>query len=109
MVTFEHDHPKNHLVCKFYGHIDSGLSVELLAKVEQKLLEMRQEKPGSDLLDTRIEFDMKEVKFISSSFIRICLIVYQKTVPGKFSLTNCDPFLKKIFKIAGLDEMLAVL
>jgi anti-anti-sigma regulatory factor len=66
--------------------------------------------PGGDppMIEYNIVFDLGETTYISSTFIRICLQTAQKVKPGKFSITNCDPLIKKVFKIAGLNDALRV-
>ena len=51
---------------------------------------------------------MTEVNYIASSFIRICVTVAKQVPRGNLTIVNCDPFLKKTFKIAGLDEIMIV-
>jgi anti-anti-sigma factor len=59
-------------------------------------------------IDIKIVFNLKDINFISSSFIRICMGTAKQVPPGNFCITNCDPFIKKTFKIAGLDGLLNV-
>jgi len=108
MVKFDYHQEKKHLICKFSGRMDTNESLMIIEEVQNKIMELKQGKDDTSLLDEKIDFDMKESDFISSSFIRICLVVYKQTAEGKFSIRNCDPFLKKTFKIAGLDAMLKV-
>ncbi|MBU1694053.1 MAG: STAS domain-containing protein [Verrucomicrobia bacterium] len=55
-----------------------------------------------------VVFDMAKVDYISSAFIRICLQVFKQVGEDRFRLINLSPDVKKVFKIAGLDEHLAM-
>ncbi|MGA2822001.1 MAG: STAS domain-containing protein [Bacteroidales bacterium] len=70
--------------------------------------ELKQGQNEKDQLEEKINFDMKDVNFISSSFIRICLITFKQCQKENFAIINCDPFLKNFFKIARLDDLLDV-
>jgi anti-anti-sigma factor len=58
--------------------------------------------------DETIVVDVKEVTYIASAFIRTCVRIAQETGPGRFSIIHCQPFVKKTFKISGLDEVLNI-
>ena len=79
----------------------------------------RADTPGclawQDTLLTRIEqeglpvvFDMSGVTYVSSAFLRICLMVYKKSGGDRFRLASVAPDVKKVFKIAGLDPQLQI-
>ena len=108
MVTFDYHSGEKHLVCKFSGHLDTFNCVKLAETMQNKIRELRQGQSEENKLEDKIDFDMKDVTFISSSFIRIALTVFHQCQQGNFAIINCDPFLKKIFKIAGLDDLLGV-
>lgn len=82
---------------KFEQRLDtvtcSGIETELIA----------------ELKDTRlpIVFDIGKVDFVSSAFIRICLIAAKQAGGGNFHVANAAPQIKKVFKIAGLDQFIA--
>jgi anti-anti-sigma factor len=63
---------------------------------------------GEEMKTGNIIFDLQEVEYVSSSFIRICVSVAKEAGKGHFSIINCQPFVKKTFKISGLDEVLNV-
>ncbi|MCX6250857.1 MAG: STAS domain-containing protein [Bacteroidetes bacterium] len=109
MINFEYYSKEKHLVCRFAGRLDTSICITLSEEIQQKLQELKQGQGEKDQPEEKIDFDMKDVTFISSSFIRICLITFNQTGKGNFAIINCDPFLKKTFKIAGLDDLLSVL
>lgn len=53
-----------------------------------------------------VVFDMSNVDYISSAFIRICLQVFKQVGGSRFRLVHVSPDVKKVFKIAGLDQHL---
>ena len=108
MIDFKHDLRKKHLICKFSGRLDTLNCVSLSEEIQNKIEELKQEQTDKDQLEESIHFDMKDVNYISSSFIRICLHTYHQSKKGNFSIINSDPLLKKTFKIAGLGELLSV-
>jgi anti-anti-sigma factor len=68
-------------------------------------------KAGADtraIIEHPLVFDLRDVNYISSSFIRICVNTAKQIQKGKFSIIHCDPFIKKTFKIAGLDDLLNI-
>ena len=52
-------------------------------------------------------FDLAEVDFVASAFLRLCLMVRQKAAGNQLTLVNVSPAIKKVFMIAGLDKMMA--
>ena len=108
MIDFTYDPGEKHLFCKFSGRLDTLNCVSLSEEMQNKLQELKQGQTEKDQLEEKIHFDMKDVTYISSSFIRICLHTFQQSKKGNFSLINSNPFVKKTFKIAGLDELLTV-
>ncbi len=108
MIDFTYDPAEKHLVCKFSGRLDTLNCASLSEEIHNKLQELRRGRPDQDSPEERIQFDMTDVTYISSSFIRICLHTLQQSKQGSFSIINSDPFIKKTFKIAGLDTLLSV-
>jgi anti-anti-sigma factor len=57
--------------------------------------------------NTAIVFDLEEVDFISSAFLRLCIHGQREARDHGFHVVNVGPYIKRVFKIAGLDAMLA--
>ena len=108
MLDFDFNPEKRILTCIFRGRLDTILcnqvSIELLSKYNS----LTEHGNSDELLDFELVFDLNDVDFISSSFIRLCVAGKKKVKDGCFSIRNVDPFIKKTFKIAGLDEILNV-
>ena len=52
-------------------------------------------------------FDLTGVDFVASAFLRLCIMVQQKAASQPLTLVNVAPPIKKVFKIAGLDQLVA--
>ena len=102
MVTFDYNPDNKILTAAFAGRLDT-LAVQKLSEVIQVNL------PGKEgRSEDKIVFDLRDVDYISSSFIRICVSIAKQAGPGQFSIAHCQPFIKKTFKISGLDDRLNV-
>ena len=53
-----------------------------------------------------VVFNLEGVEFVSSSFLRLCVHASRQAKDGEFHVTNIDPNIKRVFKIAGFDAML---
>lgn len=105
MIDFKFIPEGSRLFCNFSGRMDSPTAMEIEKTVLAKLEEFSKgETPGK--LD--IVFDLKSVDYIASAFMKICLRAAKSTESGKFSVVNTNPFVMKIFKMAGLDKELNV-
>ena len=102
MVTFDYTPDNKIFTANFSGRLDT-LAVQKISEILQVNL------PGKDgISEDKIIFDLANVDYISSSFIRICVSVAKQAGHGQFSIEHCQPFIKKTFKISGLDEILNV-
>ncbi len=54
-----------------------------------------------------VVFDLAGVEFVASAFLRLCIMVQQKAAGNQLTLINVCPPIKKVFKIAGLDKLVA--
>ena len=102
MVTFNYSPDQKEFRATFAGRLDT-LAVQKLSEIIQINLPKNEGTSGEKII-----FDLKEVDYIASSFIRICVSVAKHAGANQFSIINCQPFIKKTFKISGLDEILNV-
>ena len=102
MVKFHYNPEEKFITVTFTGRMDS------LAVV--KVIDILQAEPIMNewKSDDKIVFDLQDVEYIASSFIRICVSHAKQAGPGLFSIANCQPFVKKTFKISGLDDVLNI-
>jgi stage II sporulation protein AA (anti-sigma F factor antagonist) len=84
-------------ILKFEHRMDtatcSGIENEVLAQIEKAR--------------APVVFDIGKVDFVSSAFLRICIMAAKKAGDGNFHVANAAPQIKKVFKIAGMDQFLA--
>jgi anti-anti-sigma factor len=102
MLTFHYNNELKEIRLEFAGRMDT-LAVTKITEIidAEPMLNIRN--PGD-----KIVFDLKAVDYMASSFIRICVNQAKLAGPGRFSIANCQPFVKKTFKISGLDELLNI-
>ena len=88
----------NKLVCSFPVRMDTNIcnkfEDELFKKIAESMLP--------------VVFDLQDVEYIASMFLRIVQRVYQKIGAKNFYLINVNPNIKKVFKIAGFDMYLNI-
>lgn len=107
-MNFDFNPEERVLTCIFTGRLDTILCTQISAELDNRYISLIENEDKNGLLDFSLVFDLKDVNFISSSFIRLCMAGKKRTGDGKFCILNSDPFIKKTFKIAGLDEILSV-
>jgi len=86
------------LVCIFSGKLDSAECLIWEPELTKKVTEAG--KP--------VVFDLKDVDYIASSFLRICIHVPKIIGNENLSLINVSPHVKKVFKLAGFDKHLNI-
>lgn len=85
-------------VCAFVG----PLNAERCQQVQEDLIRKIEATAGV------INFDMNEVTFASSSFLRIVLTVNKRVGKERLKISNVDPNVKKVFKMSGLWDALGM-
>ncbi len=83
-------------VVKFAGCMDTARCAVVEPDLHASLV--RPESP--------VVFDLSEVDFVCSAFLRLCILAYQKTGTLGFRIVNVNPQIKRVFKIAGMDRLL---
>jgi len=86
------------LIISFENRMDTAACSGIEKEVDGQV-----EKAGQPVV-----FDLKNVDFVSSAFLRLCISAAKKTGAGKFQVTNASPQIKKVFKIAGMDQIISV-
>jgi anti-anti-sigma factor len=102
MLAFDFNDAEKLTTLTFTGRMDTLAVARLneMLEAEPRMKEWR--------ADQKIVFDLANVEYMASSFIRICVSYAKQASPGQFSMVNCQPFVKKTFKISGLDEVLNI-
>ncbi len=102
MVTFEYIAEEKTIKVIFNGRLDYLAAGELNEIIQSEPL-IKNKNPEDSII-----FDIGGVEYIASAFIRICVWSAKYAGGGRFSIINCQPLVKKTFKVSGLDEMLNV-
>jgi anti-anti-sigma factor len=89
---------KGVLECKFSGKLDTIASLAIDAELKLQL--------NSTIAE--VIFNLQQVDYISSSFLRICLSTLRYTGKNKFRVINVSPTVLKVFQIANLNEILQI-
>ena len=84
------------LVIRFEGSMDSAKCAEIEMDVCVAVAES----------NAPVVYDLDGVDFISSAFLRLCLYGRKQAGDHGFQIVNVGPYIKRVFKIAGLDTML---
>ena len=102
MVNFDYDPVNKVMKVTFIGRMDT-LAVQKISEMVQINLTFKE-----NLQEDQIVFNLHDVDYISSSFIRICVGVAKQAGTGKFKIAGCQPFIRKTFTISGLDDLLNI-
>ena len=116
MLKCQFEKDKQTLICKFSVRMDSENSPAAALMIDEKLEELLNKNEiqisaenSNKFENLKIIFNLQNVNFVSSAFMKICIIFTNKVQPESFSIINTHPFIKKTFKIAGLDNMMEIL
>lgn len=103
MVKFHFDQAEHKLLCRFNGRMDTVKSTAVMEKFTA-------ERSGfQDKVEwLKIVFDLEGVDYVASSFLRLSIVAAKGVPKGNFSIINTAPQVLKVYKIAGLSEMLNV-
>ena len=94
MVRFFIENGK--LRCAFVGSINTLKCLELEKELYARI---RAEK-------LPVVFDLRDVDFIASAFLRICLTMHKELGQDRLTLVNLQPAVLTVFKIAGFAGLL---
>ena len=109
-TEFNYEPNSTTLTYTFSGRMD-GINTKDAEKTIHDGLTSVAEKLGADgdkNGNFKIVFDLKNVDFVASAFIRVCLFVAKRANLSNFSIINTNPHINKTFKVSGLDEALNV-
>ena len=93
----------NTLNCLFTGRLDEQICSEVEHDLLQHVSDFK-----SDREDVQLNFDLAEVVFISSPFLRLCLICFRMFGKDSFSITNVSTNIHQVFHISGFADMMHI-
>jgi acetyl-CoA synthetase len=89
---------KNTLHCRFSGRLtaenSSSFTEILIIEIENR------KKPGFQIV-----FDMKDVIYLASSFLRVCLLAAKKVEKNAFSIIDTNQFVKDLLITSGMENI----
>ena len=96
----KHDPDGNCLLISFSGRMDAEFIDNEMTDILGKVKEHKGD----------VKMDLAAVDYVSSSFLRLCVAIARDEHDDqkrKVSVTRLSPMVKKVFKIAGFDSMIA--
>ena len=105
MMTASYDPGPDALVCAFTGMQDSGAS-QTASEQFRTAWSSAQEKRANRPAPLALVFDLAGVDFVSSAFLRLCLQAAKISGGGAFRIVRASPAVKKLFVVAGLDQLI---
>jgi len=96
----------NALHCLFSGRLDGLVCSEIENELLQRTTNFQKESDNVEIV--RVVFDLSEVIYISSAFLRLCLIQSKMFGRDRFSVTNVSEEIRKVFHISGFDEIMEI-
>lgn len=101
MVRFEKEegYYATVLTCHFSGRLDTEECTHNEKDIETNI---------QNNANASVVFDLAQVEYISSAFLRICLKVGKTLGKEKFSIINVQPQVMKVFKISSFDTILTI-
>jgi len=95
----------NTLNCLFSDRLDGYICSEIERELSHRVADFKKGRKGKDI---QIVFDLAEAVFISSAFLRICLIYCKMFGEQRFSVANVSDDIYKVFHISGFVEIMHV-
>ncbi len=90
-------HDADGVYCTLEGHVDTLVSQQLSDELASVLSTQRP-----------VTFDMSQVTYVCSAFLRVCLQTAKSVGAGLFHITGVTPAIKRVFMMAGLTEVLGI-
>lgn len=107
-MQITYDDEKQTLFCQFMARMDSVASATATEQLEERLNEALQPTQKSGETDLNVIFDLEKVDYIASAFLRLCITVAKRLDKKAFRVVKCNPSVKKIFTIGGLDKIMEI-
>ncbi len=91
------------LYCRFDKNVDTTLCSEIAPQLRDRIADA--EKRISDL---NIVFDMTQTEYISSAFLRLCILHGKQVGLSHFRVENVSDEVRHVFEITGLIGILSL-
>ena len=84
------------LTCTFEGLLNTAACNEMDADIKEHI-----ENTTGDVI-----FEMTDVTYIASSFLRLCIFAAKAVGTERFNIINTKPEIYDIFEVSGLDDLI---
>jgi len=117
MVELDFDESAGLLYCRFYDRMDSIKATQASVIFTDKLAALRHSSASDQPTAmttaasspvSQIIFDLDQVDYVSSGFMRLCMQAAKQVQQGRFRIVNTKPQVMKVFKVASLGELFEV-
>lgn len=107
MGNYSFNQDDNTLSIKLNGRMDTVESMEIEVEFINAIKDSIVSSKIRD--EVRVELDMMEVEYISSTFMRICLNGAKMLRHNHFVIKNSNEMIRQTLQISGFDAMLNIL
>jgi anti-anti-sigma factor len=93
----------NTLLCTFVGRLDGNVCSAIEQDLVHRITHFKANRE-----DVRLIFDLSDVVYVSSAFLRICLMYLKSVGKNSFAVVNVSEEILKVFHITGFAEIMEV-
>ena len=94
---------QNKLNCRFSGRLTTEISSAFAEILTKRIEELKRGNVSTEPF--KIVFDMEDVIYLSSSFLRVCMIAAKKVEKNLFSIIKTNQFVKDLLLTAGMENI----
>jgi len=102
MISTKYEMECDELRCVFTGRLDAEAS-RADTETFESAWQTAQKERGDRASSMKIIFDLGEVDYVASGFLRLCMQASKKPGGNQLHVVNTSPDIKKLFAMAGLD------
>jgi anti-anti-sigma factor len=93
----------NTLRCIFSGKLDTLTCSNIEGTLNKRIAGFLEKQDVACLV-----FDLSEVNYVSSAFLRICLCHFKSAGKKNFQIENLTPEVRQVFMISGFTEIMNI-
>jgi acetyl-CoA synthetase len=97
-MDFKHDETQNKIYFSFSGRLTTEISAQYQTEVTKIINQFFKD-------GLKVEFDLGQVEYASSSFLRVCFAVAKKLKRNDLSIINLNQFLNDLLILSGLERL----
>lgn len=91
------------LYCRFEKELNSDVCSQIETPLAERIDTALKADPELSLV-----FDLSDVRYISSAFLRLCLYHCKRVGLDRFRIMNTSEDIRKVYSIAGFTEMMQI-